>query len=337
MKIRNLLLIIAISTLVISCKTKEYKVSEGYTQGTTFRIVYESSENFNIKIYELLEKFDKSLSTYQDSSIISLINKNDPNVAVDDIFRIFFDKSRYASKKTDGYFDITVGPLVKAWGFGVVKEFDHDSSAIDSMKEFVGMDKIRIENNKLVKDDPRIYLDGNAIAQGQSVDFVADFFNQQNVENFLIEIGGEVRTKGVNNEGKAWRIGIDKPIEGAEERELQAIVSLSNKALATSGNYRKFYEFDGAKYSHSISPKTGYPVRDKILSATIVTDECSIADAYATACMVMGFDKAKEFVENLPEIEAYFIYSGDNGEFEVYQTEGFKKLLDETLPEGFNK
>ena len=327
MKMKNLLLFVVISMSVLSCTTKKYHVLEGYVQGTTFRVVYESSKKFDVKIYELLEEFDMSLSTYQDSSTISLINSNDPNVAVDKIFRTFFEKSKFANDKTNGYFDITVGPLVKAWGFGVVKEFDRDSSAIDSMKDFVGMDKIKIENNKLIKGDPRIYMDGNAIAQGQSVDYIVEFFNEQALENFLVEIGGEVRAKGVNSEGNVWRIGIDKPVEGNEERELQAIVKLTNKSLATSGNYRKFYEFNGVKYSHSISPQTGYPVRDKILSTTIVADECSLADAYATACMVMGFDKAKEFVEKTPEIEAYFIYSGNDGNFEIFQTEGFKKLI----------
>ena len=314
---------------ITSCNTKKYQVLEGYAQGTTFRVVYQSSKTYNIEIYELLEEFDKSLSTYLDSSIISMINKNQQDILTDKIFETFYEKSKFVFEKTNGNFDITVGPLVKAWGFGVVKEFDRDSSSIDSIKQFIGMDKIRMEGSKLIKDDPRIYLDGNAIAQGQSVDYIAEFFNAEEVENYLVEIGGEVRTKGVNSENKAWRVGIDKPVEGAEERELQAIVSLSNKSLATSGNYRKFYEFNGVKYSHSISPKTGYPVRDKILSATIVADECSLADAYATACMVMGFDSAKYFVENNSDIEAYFIYSGPEGDFEIFQTEGFKKLVSE--------
>jgi len=317
-----------ISLLILSCNIKKYEVLEGYAQGTTFRIVYESSENYNEKIYELLEEFDNALSTYQDSSIISMINKNNPEVEVNEIFTTFFNKSRLAFETTNGYFDVTVGPLVKAWGFGVAKEFDRDSSSIDSIKEFIGMNKIKIEGKKLVKNDPRIYIDGNAIAQGQSVDFLANFFEEEGLENYLVEIGGEVKCKGVNKKGVIWNVGIDKPIEGTiEERELQAIVALENKALATSGNYRKFYEFNGTKYSHSISPKTGYPVRDKILSATIITGECSLADAYATACMVMGFEKAKEFVESVDEIEAYFIYSGDDGNYEVYQTEGFKEGL----------
>lgn len=327
MSIKNLLLILALSTLIISCK--KYHVSEGYAQGTTYRMVYESADDYSEIIFKLLKEFDNSLSTYQDSSIISMINKNEQGIVIDSIFKTFYNKSRYAYEKTNGFFDITVGPLVKAWGFGVVKEFQGDSSSIDSIKEFIGMDKIKIENDVLIKKDPRIYLDGNAIAQGQSVDYIAEFFNSQGIKNFLVEIGGEVRTKGVNKEGKSWHIGIDKPIENIGERELQAIVALSGRSLATSGNYRKFYEFNGVKYTHSINPKTGYPSRDKILSATIVADECSLADAYATACMVMGFDKAKEFVLGKPEIEAYFIYSGSTNTFEVFQTEGFKKLLSE--------
>ncbi len=275
----------------------------------------------------MTEEFDQALSTYKDSSIISMINKNEPNIKVNDIFITFFEKSSFAYDKTDGYFDITVGPLVKAWGFGVVEEHDSDSSSIDSIKEFVGMGKIKLENEKLIKEDPRIYIDGNAIAQGQSVDYISDFFEKEGLENYLIEIGGEVRAKGLNNENKIWKIGIDKPLEEPEVRELQAIITLDNKALATSGNYRKFYEFNGVKYSHSISPKTGYPVRDKILSATIITDDCSLADAYATACMVMGYEKALKFIKSMPEVEAYIIYSGENGKYEVYQTEGFKECI----------
>jgi FAD:protein FMN transferase len=325
MKTTALLFLFVLSFAIVSCK--KYHVSEGYAQGTTYRMVYESADNYSQDVFSLLKKFDNSLSTYEDSSIISMINRNEPDVIVDDIFKTFYEKSKYAYNKSDGYFDITVGPLVKAWGFGVVKEFQGDSSSIDSIKKLVGMNKIMIKENKLIKEDPRIYLDGNAIAQGQSVDYIADFFNSQGVENFLVEIGGEVRTKGMNREGQKWRIGIDKPVENPEERELQAIVALSDKSLATSGNYRKFYEFDGVKYTHSINPKTGYPSRDKILSATIIADECSLADAYATACMVMGFDKAKEFVTSLPEVEAYFIYFGEGGGFEVFQTEGFKKFV----------
>lgn len=326
-KLNLSLLILLFGMLINSCNSSNYELLEGYAQGTTFRIIYNSSNNYNIEIYQMLKEFDNSLSTYEDSSTISLINKNDPEVKLNDLFVDFINKSRSVYEKSDGYFDITVGPLVNAWGFGVAKEFNSDSSSIDSIMQFVGMDKIKIENNKLIKNDPRIYLDGNAIAQGQSVDFIASLFEKEGLKNYMIEIGGEVRTKGVNEQGKPWRIGIDKPIENAENRELQAIINLKNKSLATSGNYRKFYELNGIKYAHSINPKTGYPVRDILLSATIIADECSLADAYATACMVMGFEKAKKFVESQKDIEAYFILSGDKNEYQIYETEGFKGYL----------
>lgn len=323
----NYIFAVLIITLLISCKSDKYEILEGYAQGTTFRIVYNSSNSYNIDIYKMLKEFDMALSTYEDSSIISLINKNDPNVTVNKLFTDFFNESKTAYEKSNGYFDVTVGPLVNAWGFGVTKEFRSDSSSIDSIMKFVGMDKIKIENNKLIKSDSRIYIDGNAIAQGQSVDFIASLFEKEGLANYMIEIGGEVRAKGVNEEGIPWQIGIDKPIENINDRELQAIVSLSNKAMATSGNYRKFYELNGIKYAHSINPKTGYPARDILLSATIIADECAMADAYATACMVMGYEKAKKFIESNKDLEAYFIVSGKDGKYEIYQSDGFKKYL----------
>jgi len=321
------ILLSLIITMLFACKSNKYEVLEGYAQGTTFRIIYNSSKSYNVEIYKMLKEFDMALSTYEDSSIISLINKNDPNVTVNELFTDFFNESKTAYEKSNGYFDITVGPLVNAWGFGVTKEFRSDSSSIDSIMKFVGMDKIKIENNKLIKTDPRMYIDGNAIAQGQSVDFIASLFEKEGLANYLIEIGGEVRAKGVNEEGVAWRIGIDKPIENADERELQAVVSLTDKSLATSGNYRKFHEINGVKYAHSISPKTGYPVRDILLSATIIADKCAMADAYATACMVMGYEKAKKFINDNNNLEAYFIVSGKDGKYEIYESEGFKQYL----------
>lgn len=325
MKKTSIFLLFAL--IIVSCNKSNYKVTEGYTQGTTYRIIYESENNYDNKIRELLKEFDFVLSNYNDSSMITHINNNVPNVELNKIFVTFYNKSKYSYKKTNGFFDITVGPIVKAWGFGAKEEYNCDSTTIDSLLQYVGMNKIKIENNRLIKENPNIFINSNAIAQGQSVDFIAEFFDSQNINNYLIEIGGELRTKGLNNESMTWRIGIDKPVEGLEHRELQAIVSLDNKSLATSGNYRKFVIHEGKKYSHSINPKTGYPVKDKILSATIVTTECSIADAYATACMVMGFDLAKEFVAKHEDVEAYFIYSGKNGKFETYATEGFKKFV----------
>jgi thiamine biosynthesis lipoprotein len=199
---------------------------------------------------------------------------------------------------------------------------------IYNLLDLVGMEKVVIRNNKLIKQSPGIKLDFNAIAQGFSVDLICDFLNKQGIENYLVEIGGEVSTKGVNKNGVLWRIGIDKPIESnLSVRELQAIVQLKDMAIATSGNYRKFYEENGVKYSHTINPKTGYPERTNLLSATVLTKECIIADAFATAFMVMGLEKSYNFVKNNPELEAFFIYADENGDFQVKATDGFKKLI----------
>lgn len=309
-----------------SCSKLDYKIFVGETQGTTFRIVYESEKIYDGEIGKLLNDFDFVLSNYNDSSMISKINRNE-DVVLNDIFVDFFYKSKYAYEKSNGYFDITVGPIINAWGFGKTEEFNCDSASIDSLLHFVGMDKIRIENNRIIKDNPNVFINSNAIAQGQSVDVVADFFEKHEVKNYLIEIGGELRAKGVNAQSKSWVIGIDKPVENMQSRDFQSVISLKNKALATSGNYRRFVIYKGKKYTHSINPKTGYPVKDKILSATIVADECSIADAYATACMVMGIDLAKEFVEKNKDIDAFLVYSGDEGGFKVYKTKGFDKYI----------
>ncbi len=324
---KKIALLLISAMFIISCNRNNYKITQGYTQGTTYKIVYESKTNFDSKIRELLKEFDFVLSNYNKNSIITHINNNEPDIELNDIFITFFNKSKYAYEKSNGYFDVTIGPIVKAWGFGAKQEFNCDSASIDSLLNYVGMNKIKIENNRLVKDNPNIYINSNAIAQGQSVDFIADFFEKQNIKNYLIEIGGEVRTKGISPKSIPWRIGIDKPIESLENREIQETVSLQNKSLATSGNYRKFVMYKGKKYSHSINPKTGYPVKDKILSATIVADECSIADAFATSCMVMGFDLAKKFVAENKDIDAYFIYSDENNNLAIYMTDNFKQLI----------
>jgi FAD:protein FMN transferase len=315
--------------LIASCNSPKYQVFEGYAQGTTFRMVYQSNENYNDTLMKMLKYFDKTLSIYQDSSMISLINNNDSSVVLNDLFIQFYQKSREVFEKSDGYFDITVAPLVQTWGFGPKGFIKSDSASIDSILKFVGMNKIKLENKKIIKSDPRVQLDGNAIAQGQSVDYVSNFLESNGTKNYMIEIGGELRAKGINAKGESWKIGIDKPIEGSDEkdRELQTIVKIKDKSLATSGNYRKFHLVNGIKYSHEINPKTGYPAKDILLSASVLADECSIADGFATACMVLGYSKAKELISNNKNLEAYFIYSGKDGKLEVYMSPGFKKYL----------
>lgn len=309
-----------------------YQYISGNTQGTTYHITYLDSQSTDYQqdVDSLLHVFDMSLSTYKPNSIISKLNRNEPAV-LDNYFTELFEESQKLSAETDGAFDITVAPLVNAWGFGFQKRDSISKKLIDSLLQYVGYQKVKIENGKLIKQHQETMLDGNAIAQGYSVDVITDFLESKACENYLVEIGGELRTKGLNPKGKLWRVGIDKPIEDTlsmEHNELQTILDLKNKSLATSGNYRKFYIKNGVKYAHSIDPHTGYPVTHKLLSATVLTPKCIHADAYATAFMVMGLEKTKIFLQKHPQIDAYLIFSNNNATFEVFYTEGIKNMID---------
>lgn len=324
-----------ICNLFTFCKTENkekelqyYKVA-GFTQGTTYHITYSDTINYRPKIEKILKDFSRSLSTYDKTSLISGLNKNKENVALDNFFISVFNKSQEISEKTNGYFDATVAPVVNAWGFGFSKKEKITKELIDSIKQYTGYKTVKIQNNRLVKKHKQTMLDFNAIAQGYSVDVVADFLDEKGIENYMIEIGGELITKGKNPDNRDWKIGIDKPIEHSQEsnRKIQAVVKLNNKALATSGSYRKFYEKNGIKYSHTINPKTGYPVQHNLLSVTVVAEDCISADAYATAFMVMGLEKSIKFVENTPSLEAYFISAKPNGGYEIYYTNGMKKMI----------
>jgi thiamine biosynthesis lipoprotein len=314
-----------------SPKTGIYSKMAGFAQGTSYHITCEVPDTIDLQpqVDSILQAFDRSLSSYDSNSVISKINRNE-DLTVDLLFTNVFIKSEEVFRASGGVFDITVMPLVNAWGFGPGKREPVDPARIDSLLEFVGMEKVKIENGKIVKSDPRVQIDVNAIAQGYSVDIVAEFFEKMGSENYMVEIGGEIRAKGVNQNGRIWRIGIDRPdfgnmIPGAE---LEAIVELKNKSLATSGNYRKFYEENGIKYTHSIDPETGYPSKHSLLSATIVTDDCMTADAYATVCMVGGLEKSKEILKSHPELEGFLIYGdGETGEYRLYVTEGMKKWV----------
>jgi len=315
-----------------SCNQKtELLVFEGNTQGTTYRIMFQPSE-YSItqaEVDTLLRKFDLSLSTYIPNSLISKINRNESYSELDTFFTDMYRKSVEVNRASDGMFDITVAPLVNMYGFGFTNQAKHiDTMHVDSLLRFVGMDKIKIVNGKIVKSFPEIQIDPNALAQGQAVDVLAQFFVGKGVENFLVEIGGEVVCKGTKF-GKPWTVGVDKPTEGsdAETRELQRVIEISDKALATSGNYRKFTEIDGKKYHHTLNPKTGFPSFNNLLSATIIADDCMSADAYATACMVSGLEKAKKIVEANPKLEAYFIYVDGEGNLQEFFTDGMKKYF----------
>lgn len=328
-------LLVATGILVYLLRTQDrhYSRVTGLSQGTSYHITYamHKAANLQPEIDSLLRQFDMSLSSYIPTSVISRINANDTGVRTDEWFETVLRASAEISEVSGGYFDITVAPLVNAWGFGPEKALEIDSAVIDSLLPLVGMDKVQLTGNKVAKADPRIKLDVNAIAQGFAVDVVCDYLKQRGVKDYMVEIGGEVRARGLNPQGQAWRIGIDKPVDKniAPGNELQEIVTLTNKALATSGNYRKFYEKDGVKYAHSINPKTGYPVLSRLLSATIVADDCMTADGYATVCMVAGLDEAKRIIASQRGLEAYFIYSGDRGEMLTWMTAGMQELIAE--------
>lgn len=305
---------------------------EGKAQGTTYHISYLSTEGVNYKtaIDSLLKTIDTSLSAWLPVSLISRINNNDSSALADNYFIDVFNKSMEISEKTNGHFDITVGPLVNAYGFGAVKKLRVDSNVIDSLMHFVGYKMVKREGNKIIKAKPQIQLDLNAIAQGYSVDVLANYLERNGIHNYLVELGGEVKAKGKNNT-ETWKVGIDQPDENTTtERKLEAIIYLNNQALATSGNYRKFYEEGGRKFSHIIDPRTGYPARQHLLSTTVVADDCITADGYATAFMVMGLERSKQFLaaNKHLNLEVYFIYD-ESGSWKTYTSENLKKWVKE--------
>ena len=304
----------------------------GEAQGTTYHITYFDVQNrdFQPEIVQLLKDFDLSVSTYIPNSIISRINANEKNVIVDKYFTACFKKAKEVWKNTNGAFDPTVYPLVNAYGFGPGKKQKIEKSKIDSILKFVGFQLIELKGNKIVKKDPRVALDFNAFAQGYSVDVVSDFLNSKGITAYIVEIGGEVYAKGKKPNGKNWTIGIEKPIDNKEsENPFKAIVKLENLAIATSGNYRRFIIEDGVKYAHHIDPKTGYPTKNNLLSASIFAKECISSDANATGVLVLGLDKAKVFLQKHPELQAYLIYSDEKGNYQVYETSGIKAIISE--------
>ena len=313
-------------------RTSVIKIS-GEAQGTTYSISWISNDglNYQVSVDSIFKRIDSSLSTYLAVSIISRINKNDSTVIPDDHFITVFRKAAEVSEKTGGAFDVTVAPVINAWGFGFTKKATVDSAMIDSLLQFIGYGKVSLDGNRLVKEKKETMLDFNAIAQGYTVDIIANFLESRGVKNYFVELGGEVKTKGKKENDEYWKVGIDKPQESIpDERPLQAIIDLENKALATSGNYRKFYEENGQKYSHIINPATGYPAKNNLLSASVLADDCMTADAYATAFMVMGLERSKKFLsenKNL-KLEVYFIYD-ENGVLKTYVTDELKKWMTE--------
>lgn len=328
-------LLVAVGILLLTgCKNqKQYFEESGSVFHTLYHIKYESDKALTEKIDNELQKFNLSLNPFNPNSTIAKVNRNEP-VEVDEWFKEVFNKSMEVSKNSDGVFDITCAPLVNLWGFGFSKKDSITPEMIDSLKTFVGYQKVRLEGNKVIKDDPRLLLNCSAIAKGYSSDIIARLLEREGVENYMVEIGGEVTMKGVNPKGECWRIGINKPEDDSTGiiNEIEEIVQLCKKGgVATSGNYRNYYVKDGKKYAHTIDPRTGYPAEQSILSATIVANDCMTADAYATAFMAMGLDKARQMAEKLPEIEYYVIYADENGKHRIEYSKGMSQYLPQRL------
>ena len=322
------LLFLIIGTVVILKKQPPFRTNEGMVFGTIYKITYQHDDDLQEDIKQALMEVDNSLSPYNPNSIITRINHNE-DTTLNTHFTHVYGLAQQISAETEGAFDITVAPLVNAWGFGFKHSIDIAPNVIDSLRQFVGYQKTRIEGDKIVKDDERLMLDCSAIAKGYGVDVVARTLDQKGVKHYMVDIGGEVVLKGKSPRMKDWRIGINKPIEDSlsVNQELQTILEISDIGMATSGNYRKFYYKDGKRYAHTIDPRLGTPVQHNILSATVIAKDCTTADAYATAFMVMGLEKAKAFCEKHPELEAYFICSGEGDSYEIYYTPGMNKFM----------
>lgn len=338
--------------LIFSCGEKKSNVLSisGECQGTTYRVVYYADQLDRKKdIDSILHRFDLDLSLWVENSLINRFNNFN---RIDTVFD-FYDSTKYLSvtyeiarevfKQTDGAFDPTVYPLVNAWGFGLEKRQEVTQELVDSLLKLVSFnhqncDLIELSENYvyteswLSKGQPGVQIDFNGIAQGVAVDFIAEYLWQQGIDDFMVEIGGEVYCSGVNEKGQPWQIAIDKPLDNGE-RAIETVVGITNAGIATSGSYRRFYEKDGKKYSHTINPKTGYPVEHSLLSATVVAVSAGHADAYATALMVMGPNRAQLYLQNAPsDLKAAYMIYEENDKLKVWMTESMKSLLPKPQP-----
>lgn len=350
---KNLLLFIIV-LCALACKNDQQKQSAAYikvdgeTMGTTYHVTYADSLNRNLKkeIDQLLIEINLDVSTYIDSSFISRFNQSEQEIPFLFIqkkeglnkhfhFRKNYEKALEVFKASDGYFDPTVMPLVNYWGFGYTEKKPVktvDSLRVDSLMQFVGFEKVVQRSDKsgwlfLGKTIPGVQLDFSAIAKGYGVDAVGWFLEKQNIHNYMVEIGGEVRARGKNDRGAWWTIGVSEPKEGADPGDFYTIANLENKSLATSGNYRNFYKVGGHTFAHTLNPKTGFPERNNLLSVSVFAEDCMTADAYATACMTMGLEKAFSMISQTKGTAAFFIYLDKNNKMATMQTEGLEKIF----------
>lgn len=324
------LLIVGTVVIIRHQSSIPYQHNSGMVFGTTYNITYQCDSNLHNSIIRELEKVDEALSPFNKKSVITAVNNNH-DIEVNDMFADVFLLAQKISDDTSGDFDITVAPLVNAWGFGFKNGTQPTKHNIDSLKNIIGYKKVRLEGRKVVKKDKRLMLDCSSIAKGYGSNVVARFLQKRGVKNYMVEIGGEIVTKGISPKRVPWKIGVTRPVDDSlsVSKELQSVINVTDKAMATSGNYRNFYYKNGKKYAHTIDPHTGYPVQHSILSATVIADNCATADAYATAFMVMGLEKAQKLLERHPELMAYFIYSDKDGKNKTWCSEKLKKKVAE--------
>ncbi len=309
-----------------------YQNDKGFVFGTMYSITYQSEQNLQSLIEEELKKVDNEFSMFNTNSTVSTFNRG-LSVTLSDRFLRLYQLSRSVYDDTEGAFDITVAPLVNAWGFGFKNETMPTAHQVDSLLTFVGMNQLFFDEQQSVlsKKDQRMMIDFSAVAKGYGCDCVASLLRQRGIENFMVEIGGEVVTQGVSPSRVPWRIGVTKPTEDSlrTHEELQTVLNVTDRAMATSGNYRNFYYNSGHKYAHTIDPRTGHPVQHNILSATVLSDDCATADAYATSFMVMGLERSKALLERHPELMAYLICSDAKGNYTVWCSPGLKSSIKE--------
>ena len=334
-----LCVLVLLSSVLAGCtRPKGWQHDEGLVFGTVYSITYLASDDYQAEIDSVLQKVDNALSMFNEQSIISAVNRGEgfiPQNDEGDMFCEVLSLAHQVSSDTNGAFDITVAPLVNAWGFGFRQGTMPDSAAVDSLRQFVGWQQVALvadgDARTISRDDPRIMLDCSAIAKGYGCDVVGRLLRAKGVENYMVEIGGEVVVQGNSPRNADWRIGVNKPtddacrdssscLSAAVSNELQAVLSITNVAMATSGNYRNFYYKGGRKYAHTIDPRTGYPVQHELLSATVLAADCATADAYATSFMVMGLDSARKVLDRHPDLKAYLIYTDQHDSLTVWHS-----------------
>ena len=322
------LLIVGTILIIRQQHATPYQKNTGLIFGTTYSVIYQYDEDLQDEIEKELRKVDDEFSMFNSQSVVAQINRGE-KPKLSDNFKDVFKLARQVSDDTHGAFDITVAPLVNAWGFGFKHEQMPTKQQVDSLMQLIGMQYVELKDDIITMKKKGMMLDFSAIAKGYGVDVIARLLEHHDIKNFMVEIGGEITTSGINPERVPWKIGVNKPNEDAlnESHELQTILNVTDKSMATSGNYRNFYIKGGKKYAHTIDPKTGYPVQHTLLSATVLTDRCAKADAYATSFMVLGMEGAKQILKSHKDLMAYLIYTNNKGNLAVWYSPSLKDKI----------